>query len=48
MLGLLIDPNEKKVYIYRENSDIEVLDNPETISGEDVLNGFELNVREIW
>ena len=26
----------------------EVLENPETISGEDVLSGFELKVREIF
>ena len=46
-LGWLIDPNEKKVYVYRANGEIEILDNPETVSGEDILKGFELNVREI-
>ena len=47
-LGWLIDPKNKKVHIYRANGEIEILDDPETVSGEDVLNGFELNVREIW
>ncbi|MGI8882858.1 MAG: Uma2 family endonuclease [Pyrinomonadaceae bacterium] len=47
-LGWLIDPLEQKVHIYRANGEIEVLDNPEIISGEDVLVGFQLNVREIW
>jgi len=47
-LGWLIDPLEQKVHIYRANGEVEVLNNPETVSGEDVLNGFELNVREIW
>ncbi len=47
-LGWLIDPKNKKVHIYRANGETEILDNPETVSGEDVLNGFELNVREIW
>ena len=48
LLGWLIDPKNKKVYIYRANGETEILDNPETVSGEDVLRGFELNVREIW
>ena len=48
ILGWLIDPLEQKVHIYRANGDIEVLDNPEKLSGESVLRGFELNVREIW
>jgi Uma2 family endonuclease len=47
-LGWLIDPMDKKVHIYRANGDIEILDNPEAVPGEDVLNGFVLNVREIW
>lgn len=47
-LGWLIDPIERKVYVYRANGETEILDHPEKISGEDVLPGFELNVREIW
>ncbi len=48
LLGWLIDPQTKKVYIYRANGETEILENPEIVSGEDVLEGFELNVREIW
>lgn len=47
-LGWLIDPNEKKVHIYRENGKIEILENPDLVSGENILKGFELNVSEIW
>ena len=47
-LGWLIDPDNKKVCIYRANGETEVLKNPEKLSGEDVLKGFELNVREIF
>lgn len=47
-LGWLIDPFEKKVHIYRAGGEIEILEDPETVSGEDVLQGFELPVREIW
>ncbi len=47
-LGWLIDPKTRKVYIYRANREVEVLSDPETLFGENVLIGFELNVREIW
>lgn len=47
-LGWLIDPKKKRVHIYRANGEIGVLDNPETVSGEDVLIKFKLNIREIW
>ncbi|MEP7038857.1 MAG: Uma2 family endonuclease [Acidobacteriota bacterium] len=47
-LGWLIDPFEKKVHIYRSNGEIEILENAEKVSGEDVLRGFELDLTEIW
>lgn len=47
-LGWLIDPIERKAHVYRENGEIEILDNPETVSGEAALKGFELNLRQFW
>lgn len=47
-LGWLIDPKNKKVYVYRANGEVETLKNPEILSGEDILVGFELNVQEIF
>lgn len=47
-LSWLIDPNEKTVHIYRENGKIEILENPKTVSGEDVLRNFVLNVSQLW
>jgi Uma2 family endonuclease len=47
-LGWLIDPWEKRVYIYRPNQPLEVLDDPATLSGESVLPEFVLHVRELW
>jgi len=47
-LGWLIDPKNKRVEIYRQNQDAEVLDNPVTLSGEDVLPGFALDLSEVW
>ena len=47
-LGWLIDPYEKKVHIYRRNGEVEVLENAEKVSGENVLNDFELDLTEIF
>jgi len=48
LLGWLIDPTKKRVYIYRPNAEVEILENPETVSGELLLKGFTLNLKEIW
>lgn len=47
-LGWLIDPLEKKVYVYAPDSEIEILDNPKQVSGEPLLEGFVLNVKKLW
>ena len=47
-LGWLIDPSEKRIHIYRADKTVEVFDNPNSVSGEDVLQGFELDLTEIW
>ncbi len=47
-LAWLIDPKNKIVDIYRQQKEVEVLDFPETVSGEDVLPGLELNLNQIW
>ena len=45
LLGWLIDPYRRRVYIYRPGMEIEELEDPETVSGEDVLPGFVFEVR---
>ena len=47
-LGWLIDPLERKVYVYRPDTEIEVLDNPAVISGDPVLPGFTLKLEKVW
>jgi len=47
-LGWLIDAGERKVYVYRQNAGVEVLENPPEISGGPLLQGFTLNLKEIW
>ena len=44
-LGWLIDPYRRRVYIYRPGAPVELLEDPETVSGEDVLPGFVFEVR---
>ena len=48
VLGWLIDRKNKKVEIVRLERDVEVLDNPTTLSGENVLPGFVLDLTEVW
>ncbi len=47
-LGWLIDPQPRRVEIYRSGKDVEVLENPADLSGETVLPGFVLNLRRVW
>lgn len=47
-LGWLIDPRERKVYIYRPQTPVEVLDQPDTLIGDPVLPGFILSVFKLW
>jgi Uma2 family endonuclease len=47
-LGWLIDPQERKVHIYRPEREIETLDNPEQVSGESVIEGFILELENIF
>ncbi|MDJ0800650.1 MAG: Uma2 family endonuclease [Calothrix sp. MO_167.B12] len=46
-LGWLIDPETKRVEIYRPGRDVEVVDNPATLSGENILPGFVLDLSTI-
>ena len=47
-LGWLIDPIARRVYVYRPNALVEVLDAPDTLSAEPELAGFALNLTPIW
>jgi len=47
-LGWLIDPTEKRVHVYHADKTVEILETPKIVSGEDVLQDFELDLTEIW
>ena len=44
-LGWLINPKTRRVEIYRQGQAVEVLDSPTTLSGEDVLPSFVLDLQ---
>jgi Uma2 family endonuclease len=46
-LGWLINPRRRQVEVYRLGKDVEILDNPASLSGEDVLPGFTLSLQGI-
>jgi Uma2 family endonuclease len=47
-LGLLVNPQDREVEIYRLGQPVEVLESPRSISCEDVMPGFELSMIGIW
>lgn len=47
-LGWLIDPATRRVAIYRLGQSVEILEAPISLSGEDILLGFVLDLQRIW
>jgi Uma2 family endonuclease len=47
-LGWLINPKNQQVEIYRQNQEIEILQSPQNLSGEDVLPDFILDLQPIF
>jgi Uma2 family endonuclease len=48
VLGWLINPLQQQVEIYRQRKQVEILNAPDSLSGENVLSGFVLNLQPIW
>lgn len=46
-LGWLINPQQQQVEIYRLGQEVEVLQSPTSLSGEDVLLNFSLDLSQI-
>ena len=47
-LGLLIDPQNTCVYVYRPGQPVELLQDPDSIPCDPVLRGFTLDLGPIW
>ena len=48
VLGWLINPHDRQVEVYRRGQPVEVLDQPNTVSGEAILPGFILDLNRIF
>ena len=46
-LGWLINPDDKQVEIYRQGKGTKILDNPQTLSGEDIMPDLIVDLSEI-
>jgi Uma2 family endonuclease len=47
-LAWLINRKDKQVEIYRQRKAVEIVNNPISLSGEDVLPEFTLEMELIW
>ena len=47
-LGWLIDPESRRVWVYEGQAEPVCLEQPESVSGGDVLPGFALEMGGIW
>jgi Uma2 family endonuclease len=47
-LGLLVNPKNKQVEIYRPGQEIEILEAPISIDCGEVMPGFVLDMSRIW
>jgi Uma2 family endonuclease len=47
-LGWLLDPVERRIHIYRPGAAVEILDDPQSVSGAPLLSGFTLDVQSLW
>jgi len=46
-LGWLIEPDAKRVYVYRPNMQVETIENANSISGDPLLKGFVLDLTQL-
>ena len=47
-LGWLIDPFNRRVYVYQPKHEVVILDNPVSVSGGPLLPGFKLIMADLW
>jgi Uma2 family endonuclease len=47
-MGLLVDPQNKRVEIYRSGQEVEILEVPSSVDCNEVMPGFVLDLSRIW
>lgn len=47
-LGWLLDRGDRRAYLYRPSESVQILENPDSLSGDPVLKGFRLDLSKVW
>ncbi len=47
-LGWLINPQQRQVFIFQPEKEVVILDNPEFLIANELLNGFKLEMKSLW
>ena len=47
-LGWLVDPLQRAVFVFRAGGSVECLRGPESVSADPLLEGFRLDLHDIW
>ena len=47
-LGWLIDPEMQRVYVYQADQPVVKLDSPLSLTADEVVTGFKLELAKIW
>lgn len=47
-LGVLVDPDDRLVFVYRPGREVERLERPSALSAEPELPGFTIDFEEVW
>ena len=47
-LGVLVDPDDRLVFVYRPGREVERLERPSELSAEPELPGFTIDFEEVW
>lgn len=48
LLSWLVDPIQRRIHIYRPDREPEVLDDPPTLTGENVMEGLVVDLSDLW
>jgi Uma2 family endonuclease len=48
LLGWLIDPQHRRVYVYRPGAPVECLEQADSVNGDPELPGWVLDLGEVW
>lgn len=47
-LGVMINPKQKTIELYRPDAEVEVLNSPKKVDLDEIMPAFKLDISEIW